>query len=229
MKYKLTLFTIFLPFWIYAQGSIDETQIGEQIWMSENLNVHNFQNGEPIPFAKTAEEWKKFAENQTPAYCYVPGDFGGKKYGALYNWYAVSDSRFLAPKDWHIPSTSEFEELVNYYGGSLEAGAYLKANNNSNTHSFNALKVPFCNENMQFQSYETIAVSLFCAYWSSEMYEEFVYPGENQEYKIPLPINSALLLQMYADNQIIPATKKADISNLNQGCGLSVRCIKNKW
>ena len=32
-------------------------KIGNQVWMAENLNVTTFSNGEPIPQAKTADEW----------------------------------------------------------------------------------------------------------------------------------------------------------------------------
>jgi uncharacterized protein (TIGR02145 family) len=36
-----------------------------------------------------------------------------KKYGALYNWYAV-DTKKLAPKGWHVPSDAEWTILQNY-------------------------------------------------------------------------------------------------------------------
>jgi uncharacterized protein (TIGR02145 family) len=44
--------------------------IGSQTWMAENLNVSTFRNGEVIPEAKTAEEWKRAGENKQPAWCY---------------------------------------------------------------------------------------------------------------------------------------------------------------
>lgn len=47
-------------------------------------------------------------------------------YGLLYNWYAVSDPRGLAPEGWHVPSYAEFETLVTYLGGSTFAGGKLK-------------------------------------------------------------------------------------------------------
>lgn len=36
--------------------------------------------------------------------------------GVLYNWYAVNDSRGLAPSGWRIPSNSDFKEMLNHYG-----------------------------------------------------------------------------------------------------------------
>lgn len=44
-----------------------EVQIGQQIWMTENLNVVQFRNGEPIPEAKTDEEWRRAGEAKQPA------------------------------------------------------------------------------------------------------------------------------------------------------------------
>ena len=40
-------------------------------------------------------------------------------FGKLYNWYAVNDPRGLASVGWHIPSDSEWTELVNNTGGRM--------------------------------------------------------------------------------------------------------------
>lgn len=88
-------------------------KIGNQIWMTENLNIDVFQNGDPIPEAKTKEEWKYAGDDTKPAWCYYDNDpENGKKYGKLYNWYAVNDPRGLAPEGWHIPSDLEWTDLV---------------------------------------------------------------------------------------------------------------------
>ena len=83
---------------------IKTTKIGEYIWMAENLNVSHFRNGDPILEAKTDEEWSKAGEESKPAWCYYENKISnGEKYGKLYNWYAVNDSRGLAPEGWYIP------------------------------------------------------------------------------------------------------------------------------
>jgi len=90
----------------YGYGTSDAptVNIGTQTWMAKNLNVSIFANGDPIPEVKTNEEWKKAAEEKKPAWCYYENDpANGAIYGKLYNWYAVSDPRGLAPKGWHIP------------------------------------------------------------------------------------------------------------------------------
>jgi len=43
-------------------------QIGMTEWASQNLNTTSFRNGDPIPQAKTTEEWSKAATDDTPAW-----------------------------------------------------------------------------------------------------------------------------------------------------------------
>ena len=54
--------------------SYNTVQIGEQEWMAENLNVSHFKNGDPIPEARTEEDWYKAAEEKQPAWCYYNND-----------------------------------------------------------------------------------------------------------------------------------------------------------
>jgi uncharacterized protein (TIGR02145 family) len=102
--------------------------IGNQIWMTKNLNVDKFRNGDPIPEAKTDEEWENAGEDKQPAWCYYNNDpANGEKFGKLYNWYAVNDPRGLAPEGWHIPSDAEWTQLTGYLGGESVAGTKMKS------------------------------------------------------------------------------------------------------
>lgn len=104
-----------------------EVKIGDQIWMTENLNVDQFRNGDPIPEAKTEEEWNLAGEAKQPAWCYYQNDpVNGAKYGILYNWYAVNDSRGLAPEGWKIPSDEDWSCLADFLGGEDVAGKKMK-------------------------------------------------------------------------------------------------------
>jgi len=108
--------------------SPNEVTIGTQVWMTKNLDVSVFRNGDPIPEAKSDEEWKSAGDNKQPAWCYYKNDpANGTKYGKLYNWYAVSDSRGLAPVGYHIPSDAEWTILTDYLGGADIAGAKMKS------------------------------------------------------------------------------------------------------
>jgi uncharacterized protein (TIGR02145 family) len=78
--------------------------IGNQTWMAKNLNVSTFRNGDLIPEAKTLSDWHYAKLNKQPAWCYYDNDPGnGEIYGKLYNWYAVNDSRGLAPPRFSHP------------------------------------------------------------------------------------------------------------------------------
>jgi hypothetical protein len=102
-------------------------KIGDQVWMSKNLDVNTFRNGDVIPEVKTNEDWYNASISKKPAWCYYNNDpSNGEKFGKLYNWYAINDSRGLAPIGWHIPSRSDWETLIDYLGGETVAGGYLK-------------------------------------------------------------------------------------------------------
>ena len=125
MKSLQLLFLLFviIPAYSFAQS----VAIGDQVWMTKNLNVSTFRNGDPILEAKTEEEWYLAGENGEPAWCYYDNDpANGEKYGKLYNWYAVNDPRGLAPEGWHLPSDSEWTDLVTFLGGTDLAGSKMK-------------------------------------------------------------------------------------------------------
>ena len=106
----------------------NEVTIGNQIWMTQNLNVDSFRNGDSIPQAKTDEEWIKAGNSGKPAWCFYNNNpNNGERYGKLYNWYAVNDSRGLAPKDFIIPSKKDWIELSDFLGGLELAGRKLKS------------------------------------------------------------------------------------------------------
>lgn len=88
----------------FENQDYSSVKIGNAEWMIQNLNLAYFRNGDPIPQAKTDAEWISAGENEQPAWCYYENDpENGKIYGKLYNYYAVNDSRGLAPEGWRIP------------------------------------------------------------------------------------------------------------------------------
>ncbi len=122
------LFTLFFLNQVMAQKNMSSVKIGDQLWMQRNLDVVVFRNGDTIHEAKTDEEWKNAAIEKRPAWCYYGNRLrNGKKYGKLYNWYAVNDSRGLAPVGWHIPNVLEWKKLSDAMGGDNSAGLRLKA------------------------------------------------------------------------------------------------------
>ena len=103
-------------------------KIGKQVWTSKNLDVSTFRNGDAIQQATTREEWRKAGENKQPAWCYYDYDPAyNTKYGKLYNWYAVTDSRGLAPKGWHVPGDDEWQIMIDFLGGESDAAKKMKS------------------------------------------------------------------------------------------------------
>jgi len=128
--------------WVYdIEGKAYLTiQIGDQLWMAENLSVSKYQNGDSVLSGLNDSLWAStsfgsLSENQSVE------DYSSK-YGYLYNWYVVNDSRKIAPEGWHVPSEDEWRSLIEYYGGFHLAGGKLKDSsnrlwNNSDSDSIN--------------------------------------------------------------------------------------------
>ena len=182
--------------------------IGEQEWMVENLNVDHFRNGDPIPEAKTDEDWIKAGEEQIPAWCYYDNDpENGKIYGKLYNWFAVDDPRGLAPEGWHIPSFLEYDTLIEFLGGEEIAGDKMKATNgwfkedNGNNES-GFMSLPFGH---RIKNAKFLDVDYGSNHWCSNEYST----------------NSAWYLDLtYEEAGVL-------ITDNDKKVGCSVRCLKN--
>ncbi len=96
-------------------------KIGDQIWMAENLKVTKYRNGTLIPHVTDNSEWTGLT---TGAYCIYNNDKSNvATYGNLYNWYAINDTRNIAPTGWHISSDDEWKQLEMALGMS-ESNAY---------------------------------------------------------------------------------------------------------
>jgi uncharacterized protein (TIGR02145 family) len=108
-------------------NSYQVVKICNSTWMKSNLMVSKYRNGDVIPQVSDPTQW---ANLTTGAWCYYTNDTAnGPIYGKLYNWYAVIDSRGLAPIGWHVPSDLEFTTLSNCLGGEPIAGGKMKATN----------------------------------------------------------------------------------------------------
>jgi len=109
---------VLLFFLSCSETKYQEVSIGDKIIMDSNLNTSSFQNGDPIKEARTNAEWRSALESEEPAWCYYDNNpNNGKRYGKLYNWYAINDPRDLAPKGWHIPDQLEWNRFIYSIGG----------------------------------------------------------------------------------------------------------------
>lgn len=111
-------------------GNVYKTiQIGDQIWMAENLKVTRFSNGNPITLVTSTAEWDAFTyANADKAYCYYDNStLNLSIYGALYTWAAAlngnsgsdnnpSGIQGVCPTGWHIPGDQEWKVMESYLG-----------------------------------------------------------------------------------------------------------------
>lgn len=104
--------------------------IGTQTWMAENLKTTKFNDGTPIPLVSDGIVW---SNNLTPAYSWFANnkELYGDIYGGVYNWFAVSSGK-LCPSGWHVPSDSEWQQMIDYLGGRSVAGSKLKETGTNN-------------------------------------------------------------------------------------------------
>ena len=98
-------------------GNVYQTIIiGTQVWMAENLKVTHYRNGDAIPTGYSNSDWENLT---TGAYAVYDGnESNADTYGYLYNWYAVADSRNIAPEGWHVPTDDEIKQLEMHLGMS---------------------------------------------------------------------------------------------------------------
>lgn len=112
-------------------------QIGDQVWMAENLAY--------LPSVNMVADG---SEDAAGSYYYVYGYNGTNvadakatdnyaTYGVLYNWTAAmngeassttnpSGIQGVCPAGWHLPSDAEWTELSDYHLGEIGAGGKLK-------------------------------------------------------------------------------------------------------
>jgi uncharacterized protein (TIGR02145 family) len=210
MKKPCTVFVLFLV--VTSISYSQSIKIGPQVWNTKNINVSKFSNGEPIPEAKTKEEWNRAGENKEPAWCYYDyNPANGTRYGKLYNWYAVSDHRGLAPKGWHVPSEAEWTTLIDYIEGKSESAISLKAikgweyhegksGNGNNSSGFNTLAGGY--SSFHSESFDQIG---YCGAWWTSTSTDF---------------GAVFCLMSFR-------TSTVDKSEWDKTGGFSLRCVKD--
>ncbi len=112
--------------------------IGSQVWMAENLKVTHYPDGTEIPHITNDTVWMDLPDNNTDgAYCYYNNNENNEAdiYGALYTYAAaiaedwthdLNSGQGICPDGWHLPTQAEWQELIDYLGGSDIAGGKLK-------------------------------------------------------------------------------------------------------
>jgi uncharacterized protein (TIGR02145 family) len=183
-------------------------KIGPNTWAGSNLDVSRFRNGDIIPEVTTDSAWALAGKNGAPAWCYYENDtVNGKKYGKLYNWFAVTDPRGIAPAGWRIPTTEDWRTVSATLGGIDITGAKLKSTAGwkikelaTNKSGFSGLPAGTRSESGKFKD-----INNKSHWWSTspDSYSKLVY-------SLMVADSSPELLYIKID----------------KACGVSVRCVK---
>ena len=192
--------------------------IGTQTWMVENLRTTKYRDNSSIPNVTDNASWVAL---NTGAWCYYNNDVANNiKYGKLYNWYTVTDSRNIAPIGWHVATDADWSTLATYvsanFGNSINVAKGLAATsdwsynygNNSigsnllinNYSGFNAL--PGGSRDW----YDSFTLISSYGYWWSSSFS---------------PTNEASSMILYTGEVAVR------MNNISKQNGLSVRCIKD--
>jgi uncharacterized protein (TIGR02145 family) len=198
--------------------SPETVKIGDQEWMTENLNVDHYRNGDPIPEIQDSVLWKNL---KMGAWCYYNNDpENSDKYGKLYNWYAVDDSRGLAPEGWHIPTQAELQTLVKNVNNNATELLAIGQGFGSNTVGFSALLAGYRYLTGDFNQPRENA-----SFWSSSAVDHkqtvriAVSPNQYKNFTNTLTIITYMRL---IGNKINILSAEA-----GENFGFSIRCVKN--
>lgn len=101
-----------------ADGNVyDIIRIGKQYWMASSLRTTSLNDGTPMTGC-TDTDW--ISNLDVAAYAvYDNNDSNAENYGLLYNRTAVESGR-LCPEGWHIPSSTDWDELGSALGGTMD-------------------------------------------------------------------------------------------------------------
>ncbi len=217
IKYLASILTFNFLFFAnsFDINAQDQVRIGNQIWMTQNLNVSTFRNGDTIPEAKTIKEWRFYNSKNQPAWCYYNNDSTNAYFGKLYNWSAVADPRELAPEGWHIPSGDEWHVLHSFLSVNGKEGKKLKSDslwtkdgNGTNATGFNALPSGIREIDLMFKPKECFRWMGSLAVWWSRT--------------LPKPKHYDLI-----ECFVIRVDDKATFEWQNEMNGYAVRCVKD--
>jgi uncharacterized protein (TIGR02145 family) len=184
-------------------------------WMTKNLDVATYRNGDHIPQVPDPQAWVNL---KTGAWCWYNNDSATYHiYGRLYNWYAVNDPRGLAPVGWHVLSDSEWEAMETCLGED-SVGYRMKETGTAhwpgpttaidNSSGFNGLPSGMRSEGGTFSHVGHSAV-----YWTS-------MEGSVSEAWCGRLIH-------YINNKGVPAMVTG-VGYVSKADGYAVRCVKDR-
>ena len=194
-------------------GNVYHTvMINGQEWMAENLRTTRYRNGDTIEYLYYTTDWA-YPDDSGAICMYDNNAEAGSIYGNIYNFYAVSDARNIAPAGWHVPTYYEWIGLMAYCGNA-DAGNRLREHgdkhwlveNGEATDQYGFAALP--------GGYYDVRTT--CNFWSSTHYLPSM-PGYPE----------AWFLRIVGDKDPTLAEPEHELSHFPYVHGCYVRCVKD--
>jgi len=191
-------------------GKVYQTvKIGNQIWMAENLKTTRYRNGDSITYVADKTTWFNLTSGAYCSYENTPSLVD--TYGYLYNWYAVNDSRNIAPEGWRVATKEDWDELRTFLGGDgvgiklKEVGTtHWQAPNDGATNETHFTALPGGMRGGSGQGFYDLGKT--GRWWTSTM----------------VSTSSASYRELFYNNKGLSYASPSSMKN-----GYSIRCIKN--
>jgi uncharacterized protein (TIGR02145 family) len=210
MKEFLSVIIFWLLSFSHNAQSFKTIAVGNRVWMAENLNVSKFQNGEIIKEAKSSTEWIQSTKNGIPVWCHYNNDpNNGSKYGKIYNFYALNNSRGVCPAGWRIPDEKDWNYLSNQISASGDnIGNQLKSKFgwNENGNGLDRIGFGALPGGGRLDNGDFIKIGEYGMYWSSNRDNL-----NNVAYKLLSNVDGVM-----------------HNFSTNPNVGMSIRCVKAK-
>ena len=180
-------------------ANVKTITIGNQTWMAENLSTSKFANTEKIPVLNSIDEYKKKGDQKTTLSVVLQKEH-------FYNWFAATDSRNICPIGFRVPTTNDWNTLINTLGSDpVVVAKQLKSKNlwsqtGSDDYNFTAKPVGILTTDDKY------LVDVHTAFWSQ---------------------TPSTVSQLNGEYFLFDASNKAKMSGNRKTALASVRCIKN--
>ncbi|NND32313.1 MAG: hypothetical protein HKN76_06940 [Saprospiraceae bacterium] len=98
-------------------------KLGNQVWMAENLRALHYNDGTDMQI----QNGQYIINFGAPGTAHYPNNQASTLpiYGTLYDFYCIETNK-LCPTGWSVPSNAQWEELINFLGGTEVAGTPAK-------------------------------------------------------------------------------------------------------
>ena len=197
-------------------------QIGQQLWMQENLKTTKYRDGSDIPNVTDSATWGSTTAGAWCNFRNLPEE--GDQYGRLYNFYAVDDSRRICPSGWHVPTHSEWNIMTKELDPTVDTNALMGSG-----HMIGRILKEGCTTRWQYSDttygFNSAGFTALCANFRNATGGWSLAPGDNHD-------DGFWTSTSYSTNNAWYRSLRwcyADIYSLFPGkrSGNSVRCIRD--